>query len=356
VAVTLKQLEILNAVVVAGSLSRAARRMALSQPTISQQVAKLEAALGTPLLIRKGAGSLQLTPAGEYWFRRSREVLGEMAAISSQHDLQFSGHRPVLRFGTTPVLQGRFLGAAARIALTDGQFAHCDFLWAASSPEVVELVNLHQLNCAVVTEASVEGHRGSFNVTPLFVDRIAWAVPRSIPQSAIEEALRGGARPSTAHDALTRYVSVRAAPWHGVSEDWYRSHLPYAEPFFDCMSHQSAIDIVAAGLATCQSPLSLFPNLPQSTMDALRLFELEDITRRVVLIMPKHVVSLPPFASFRARLTEFVADHYSKEMAQELVVELPPRSPAPTGRRGARPVKPVAPPRRSRVAVRVRLP
>ena len=40
--ITLKQLQIFQAVVVAGSITKASRRVGLSQPSISQQLAKLE--------------------------------------------------------------------------------------------------------------------------------------------------------------------------------------------------------------------------------------------------------------------------------------------------------------------------
>ena len=67
--ISLKQLEMFRAVVVAGSITKASRRMGLSQPSISQQLAKLEELLETPLLRRNRTGLISLTPAGEYWFR-----------------------------------------------------------------------------------------------------------------------------------------------------------------------------------------------------------------------------------------------------------------------------------------------
>ena len=45
--ITLKQLQIFRAVVIAGSITKASRRVGLSQPSISQQLAKLEERLGT---------------------------------------------------------------------------------------------------------------------------------------------------------------------------------------------------------------------------------------------------------------------------------------------------------------------
>ena len=50
--ITLKQLQIFRAVVIAGSITKASRRVGLSQPSISQQLAKMEERLGTQLINR----------------------------------------------------------------------------------------------------------------------------------------------------------------------------------------------------------------------------------------------------------------------------------------------------------------
>lgn len=49
---TFRQLEIFRAVVVAGSITKASARIGLSQPSISQQLAKLEESLGVQLINR----------------------------------------------------------------------------------------------------------------------------------------------------------------------------------------------------------------------------------------------------------------------------------------------------------------
>jgi len=63
--ITFRYLELLNAVVVSGSISKATRLTKLSQPTISQQLAKFEEELGTQLIYRKRGQNVELTPAGE---------------------------------------------------------------------------------------------------------------------------------------------------------------------------------------------------------------------------------------------------------------------------------------------------
>lgn len=60
-----------------GSLSRAARELKLSQPSISRIVGTLEARLGTTLLLRT-TRSISLTEAGALYLERARYLLAEM--------------------------------------------------------------------------------------------------------------------------------------------------------------------------------------------------------------------------------------------------------------------------------------
>ena len=60
-----------------GSLSRAARELKLSQPSVSRIVGSLEARLGTTLLLRT-TRSISLTEAGTLYLERARYLLAEM--------------------------------------------------------------------------------------------------------------------------------------------------------------------------------------------------------------------------------------------------------------------------------------
>jgi DNA-binding transcriptional LysR family regulator len=60
-----------------GSLSRAARELKLSQPSVSRVVGTLEARLGTTLLLRT-TRSISLTEAGALYLERARYLLAEM--------------------------------------------------------------------------------------------------------------------------------------------------------------------------------------------------------------------------------------------------------------------------------------
>jgi LysR family nitrogen assimilation transcriptional regulator len=70
----LRQLESLVAIADSGSFSRAALLLNLAQPSLSRQVAQLEAELGQRLLVRHGRG-VQLSPAGEAFLVHARGLL-----------------------------------------------------------------------------------------------------------------------------------------------------------------------------------------------------------------------------------------------------------------------------------------
>ena len=322
-SVSLRQLEIFVAVVKSGSISRAAPRVNLSQPTISQNIARLEEDLGTALMLRSRTPHVDLTAAGEFWYRHGLRLLEEMRTVQAEHDLRHSGKGPPLRFGTTPSLRGRFLSAAARIATASGRFSRFDFLCSLNSGEVREQVSLHQLNCAVVSEASIVAEQESLHVTRLYEDQIVWVVPADLSDAAIARALRSGRAPPHA-PALERYVDVGGSvPWHERSANWYRAVLPFSMPYFGCLTHEASVELVAAGLATCHAPLSLFPNLPEPVRQSVRLLALEGFSRSAVLIMPRHLLSIGPFASFREKLADFAREQEQREMHGGQIDPLP---------------------------------
>src|SRR3984885_2949417 len=73
-AVELRHLRYFVTLADAGSFTQAAERMFIAQPTLSQQIRRLEEIVGTPLLQRRREG-LRLTMAGTVLLDASRTVL-----------------------------------------------------------------------------------------------------------------------------------------------------------------------------------------------------------------------------------------------------------------------------------------
>jgi DNA-binding transcriptional LysR family regulator len=78
----LRQLRVFAAVVDAGTRTRAARALGISQSTVSETLSALERTLGVALFRKSGKG-LALTPAGEIVLAHARQMFGLSAGLVS---------------------------------------------------------------------------------------------------------------------------------------------------------------------------------------------------------------------------------------------------------------------------------
>src|ERR671932_2814576 len=99
------------------SFSRAARELALSQPSVSNQVAALEREVGVQLLDRR-PGGLRLTPEGEILLEHADAIAERFALASTQLAAAAAGYRARLRIGGFPTaLAGLVHAAIDRVRL-----------------------------------------------------------------------------------------------------------------------------------------------------------------------------------------------------------------------------------------------
>lgn len=96
----LKQLRYFDAVAETCHFGQAAERLHLAQPALSQSVRRLEAELGVVLLART-TRQVRLTPAGEFFHRETRRILGDLdASVLGARSIS-EGSRGLLRVGFT---------------------------------------------------------------------------------------------------------------------------------------------------------------------------------------------------------------------------------------------------------------
>ncbi len=311
--VTLRQLEILRAISIAGSISRATRQLGMSQPSVSQQIAKMEDALGVLLFVRRRSPRTELTPAGMYWASSAERILADVDAAETRHLDLFDERGLSLSFGATPSLAGRFIERVAEIAVSVPRISRFDHVWAINSAELTEKLMMHKVNVAVLSAERLEPHRASLSVFGLFDDQIVLAVPASVPEDIVRACLSGINAPRHI-ECLDRYVDIGdIAHWSAKTRNWYHNLLPGAHAYFGCMTHETAVRIVAAGLATCHIPMSMIPNLPDDVRNRVRFYQLEKIARSVALAMPKHLNSVGPFRDFASQVSELFRDEYTSE-------------------------------------------
>jgi DNA-binding transcriptional LysR family regulator len=109
----LKLLQSFREVAVRRSFSAAAEALSFTQPAVSQHVARLEKALGAPLLVREPRG-VALTPAGEALLRRAEQILGDVRRAENEVRELAGAERPVVRLGTFQSAAGALVPAAFR--------------------------------------------------------------------------------------------------------------------------------------------------------------------------------------------------------------------------------------------------
>jgi len=101
--VEVRHLRYFLAVAEAGNFSRAADRLGISQPSVSQQIRDLEAGLRVPLFQRRGKRIL-LTPGGLIFQEHARAVLRQLENCLQQLGSEPGQLRGVLHLGVVPVL------------------------------------------------------------------------------------------------------------------------------------------------------------------------------------------------------------------------------------------------------------
>jgi Transcriptional regulator len=109
----LKQLEHLVAVCSAGSFSGAAKRLRISQPTLSKSIARLEKHLGLKLFDR-GGGSARPTVYGHAAAEHAAVLLAGVARMSEQLEQLAKGETGSLRIGVGPATRIKLLPEVVR--------------------------------------------------------------------------------------------------------------------------------------------------------------------------------------------------------------------------------------------------
>lgn len=144
----LHQLRYFVAVVEAGTASRAATRCRVAQPSLSQQIRKLEASLGKPLFDRLGRGMV-LTDAGRSFLPRAKRILAEVRDAEAWAGREEEA-AAILRIGAIPTIAPYLLPSA--LARTRAALPDCELTVREDLTEhLVEAIIDCEIDCAVMS-------------------------------------------------------------------------------------------------------------------------------------------------------------------------------------------------------------
>lgn len=97
----IRELEYFVTVVECGNMSDAARKLFITQPTLSWNIKKLESNFRVQLLIRSNKG-IQLTDVGRFVYLECRTLLSEAQSLNQRIRDYTSQHPHIIRVGLTP--------------------------------------------------------------------------------------------------------------------------------------------------------------------------------------------------------------------------------------------------------------
>jgi DNA-binding transcriptional LysR family regulator len=127
-----RHLRYLVALAEAGTFTLAAERLLIAQPTLSQQIRRLEAIVGTPLLFRRPFG-VEPTEAGQVLLEESQAALSLLERTMARSRQAAGLGRPGLRFVLPQDLPERLAVATAARLRSAAAAAGADIGWVTAS-------------------------------------------------------------------------------------------------------------------------------------------------------------------------------------------------------------------------------
>lgn len=153
---------------------RAASRLHMAQPPLSQQIRQLEAELGLTLLSRT-TRRVDLTPAGAAYLERAREILAAVEDAADEADRIATGRSGRLLVGCVGSATYSLLPSLARTLRAELPDVEFGFRGEMLSPDQMDALAAQTLDLALLRRLP---ETGSLNVTPVRKDRLLVALPR----------------------------------------------------------------------------------------------------------------------------------------------------------------------------------
>lgn len=297
---TLQQLRIFWTIANSPSLTQAAKVLGITQPSLSQHLAKLEAAVGGRLFDR-GAGQLAPTDAGRYLLERAERILADTDETLARLVEYLGGERGRVAIAMLPTV-GRALLPFACAKLAD-HFPDLELdVHELAPPQAIDQLYGRNLQLAVLSASALTEDRLSFSQTPIISDPYVLAVPSEIDLDGVHDPIRQ--LESSSLNILRRIVMFDFGSSHSQrTEELYRRLMPGNHVIARCRSYDTALALVEAGRG-----VAVIPQLAAETRDRrlfnIQLYQLPVDPRRVVAVVPNQYRRVEPFKTLLKVLVE----------------------------------------------------
>jgi DNA-binding transcriptional LysR family regulator len=293
--VTLRKLQAFWAVAHAGSLTRAARLMGVTQPSLSQQMAGFEALVGSPLFDRR-SNVMHLTEVGRRLLDRAEPVLRALRDFETELASLQGAPRTMLRIaGIGSAITMLVPGAAAVLAETCASPEYD--LVEASPSDVLELLNVRRADLGLVAANSLAENAKGFKEVAILSDQHFLIAPKALNLDAVADPEKDLSEADYA--LLQRTVEFAfGTPYEQRLRLWFDRVIPGGRTVARSRSYEAVVEMVRAGMGVAVVPgLSI---LGAGGAAGLRLYQTGLPLRRIVALMATDGDPLP--ARFAAGL------------------------------------------------------
>jgi LysR family transcriptional regulator, hydrogen peroxide-inducible genes activator len=282
-AMEIHQLRYFCAVARTGSFTRAAEEEGISQPSLSQQIVKLERNLNSKLFDRLGR-RVQLTECGEALLPQAHAILRQMNDARSTLDSLRNGVRGRLKIGSIPTITPYFL--APRLAEFVKLYPEVELRLSEDiTPKLVQSIKEGELDVAIV---GLPVRNPDIVCSELFREEIMVAVKKG-------HRLSREPRVKVAQLKQERMLLLKEG--HCFRDDALTACRRGAAPFisvFETDQFSSIFSLIAGGFG-----ISLVPEMATVGQAGCDFLPLEkNATRRVGYIRAQRHVASPAQRSF----------------------------------------------------------
>jgi DNA-binding transcriptional LysR family regulator len=287
---TLHQLRIFLAVAQSGSLTRASKQLGLAQPSLSQQLGRLEDSVGTRLFDR-ARNRMELTDPGRVLRRHALNIIKEIGEAEAGLREFAAGKRSIIRVAGVNSVVKAVLPEALKRCGGSRSGIEVDIHEAAPG-EVLEMLYSRQADIGLIAADSVAQASVGFRQLPVVEDPYIFAVSRTIEIGAIEDLQ---SVPAKVADILNSCIQFDFGTQHTLRvAQWYQRVLPAHRIVAHCRTYEVALELVRAGFGVCLAPALTALELAGS-LDGIALYATDHGTRRTVAIIADQYLRLPPY-------------------------------------------------------------
>ena len=298
--ITLHQLRIFWAVAHSESLTRASKLLGLAQPSLSQQISKLEASIGAQLFDRN-RNQLDLTDAGKFLLRKSELILAGVDETMAGLQEFSEGARGVISVGALNSIARVLLPQAVRLMAKVYPGVELD-VHEVSPGEALELLYGRRLTIAIVAADSVASSGVSFHKMDVFADPYVLAVPKGMDLSNVKDSWAD--LDDSTRNVLNSCIQFNfGTPHQRRMEQWYHKALPHHRVISQSRTYEVALSLVQEGIGVAVVP-ALTVRIGRSNNFDVDLYRVNMPERRIVGLVPSQYVRVEPYATFLAALEQ----------------------------------------------------